>query len=96
MAAAQNLLSCVITFRQHPRDLLSPKSKLLFLCSVEERIQLLKNEGVDIVAALTFNRELAKLSARDFVSLLQKYLKMRGIGHRAGFQFRQRPRRERG
>ncbi|MGP8080733.1 MAG: bifunctional riboflavin kinase/FAD synthetase [Dehalococcoidales bacterium] len=79
MAAAQNLLSCVITFRQHPRDLLSPKSKLLYLCSVEERIQLLKNEGVDIVAALTFNRELAKLSARDFVSLLVKHLKMRGL-----------------
>ena len=31
LAARQNLLSCVITFRQHPRDLLSPKTKLLFL-----------------------------------------------------------------
>jgi riboflavin kinase/FMN adenylyltransferase len=79
LAAKQNLLSCVITFRQHPRDLLSPKSKLLFLCSVPERIQLLKNEGIDIVAALTFNRELAKLSAHDFVTLLQKHLKMRGL-----------------
>ena len=78
-AAGQNLLSCVITFRQHPRDLLSPKTKLLYLCSVPERIQLLKNEGVDIVAALTFNRELAKLSARDFVALLKKHLKMRGL-----------------
>ena len=77
LAARQNLLSCVITFRQHPRDLLSPKTKLLYLCTVPERIQLLKNEGVDIVAALTFNRELAKLSARDFVILLQKHLKMR-------------------
>jgi riboflavin kinase/FMN adenylyltransferase len=77
LAARQNLLSCVITFRQHPRDLLSPKTKLLYLCTVPERIQLLKNEGVDIVAALTFNRELAKLSARDFVALLQKHLKMR-------------------
>jgi riboflavin kinase / FMN adenylyltransferase len=79
LAAGQNLLSCVITFRQHPRDLLSPKTKLLYLCSIPERIQLLKNEGVDIVAALIFNRELAKLSARDFVTLLQKYLKMHGL-----------------
>src|SRR5271157_5458433 len=79
LAKKENLLSCVITFRQHPRDLLSPKSKLLYLCTVEERIQLLKNEGVDIVAALTFNRELAKLGARDFVSLLVKRLKMRGL-----------------
>jgi riboflavin kinase/FMN adenylyltransferase len=69
----------VITFRQHPRDLLAPKSKLLYLCTVEERIQLLKNEGVDIVVALSFNRELAKLSAREFVTLLVKHLKMRGL-----------------
>jgi riboflavin kinase/FMN adenylyltransferase len=79
LAKKENLLSCVITFRQHPRDLLSPKSKLLYLCSVEERIQLLKNEGVDIVAALTFNRELAKLTAREFVSLVVQHLKMRGL-----------------
>jgi riboflavin kinase/FMN adenylyltransferase len=79
LAAQQNLLSCVITFRQHPRDLLSPKTKLLFLSTLAEREQLLKNEGVDIVVALSFNRELAKLSARQFVSLLQKHLKMRGL-----------------
>ena len=79
LAKKENLLSCVITFRQHPRDLLAPKSKLLYLCTVEERIQLLKNEGVDIVVALSFNRELAKLSAREFVSLLVKHLKMRGL-----------------
>jgi riboflavin kinase/FMN adenylyltransferase len=79
LAAQQNLLSCVITFRQHPRDLLSPKTKLLYLSTLPEREQLLKNEGVDIVIALSFNRELAKLSARQFVSLLQKHLKMRGL-----------------
>jgi riboflavin kinase/FMN adenylyltransferase len=79
LAARQHLLSGIVTFRQHPRDLLAPKNKLLFLCNVEERVQLLKNEGVDIVVPLTFNRELAKVSARDFVSLLQKHLKMRGL-----------------
>ena len=79
LAKKENRLSCVITFRQHPRDLLAPKTKLLYLCTVEERIQLLKNEGVDIVVALSFNRELAKLSAREFVSLLVKHLKMRGL-----------------
>ena len=79
LAAQQNLLSCVITFRQHTRDLLSPKTKLLYLSTLPEREQLLKNEGVDIVVALSFNRELAKLSARQFVSLLQKHLKMRGL-----------------
>jgi riboflavin kinase/FMN adenylyltransferase len=79
LAAKQNLLSGVVTFRQHPRTLLSPRTKLLYLITFAEREQLLKNEGVDIVAALSFDRELAKLSARDFVSLLKKYLKISGL-----------------
>jgi riboflavin kinase/FMN adenylyltransferase len=79
LAHKQDLLSGVVTFRQHPRELLIPKTKIPSLCSVAERERLLKNEGVDIIAALTFSRELAQLSARDFVSLLQKYLKMRGL-----------------
>ena len=79
LAAKQNLLSGVVTFRQHPRELLSPKTKLLYLCSVKEREQLLKNEGIDFVVTLSFDKELAKLSARDFVSLLKKHVKMRGL-----------------
>jgi riboflavin kinase / FMN adenylyltransferase len=79
LAHKQNLLSGVVTFRQHPRELLSPKTKLLYLCSVAEREELLKNEGVDMVVTLSFNRELANLTARDFVGMLQKYLKMRGL-----------------
>jgi len=79
LAHKQDLASGVVTFRQHPRELLTPKTKIPSLCSVAERERLLKNEGVDIIATLTFSRELAQLSARDFVSLLQKYLKMRGL-----------------
>ena len=79
LARQCDLLSGIVTFRQHPRDLLSPKTKLLYLCSIEEREVLLKNEGVDIVAVVSFNRELANLSARDFINLLKKYLKMKGL-----------------
>ncbi|MDD5288373.1 MAG: bifunctional riboflavin kinase/FAD synthetase [Dehalococcoidales bacterium] len=78
-AHKQNLLSGVVTFRQHPRDLFSPRSKLLYLVSIAEREQLLKNEGVDIVVTLSFDKELANLSARDFISLLKKHLKIRGL-----------------
>ena len=78
-ARQQNLLSGVVTFRQHPRDVLSPESRLQYLTNLEERINLLKNEGVDAVTALSFTKELAQLSARQFISLLQKHLKMRGL-----------------
>ena len=75
----QNLLSGVVTFRQHPREVLSPQTKLPYLTSLAEKVSLLKNEGVDAVITLSFTRELAQLSVRQFVSLLKKYLRMRGL-----------------
>jgi riboflavin kinase/FMN adenylyltransferase len=78
-AKQQDLLSGVVTFRQHPQEVLSPRVKLFYLTSLEEKVSLLKCEGADAVIALTFTRELAKLGARRFVSLLQKYLRMKGL-----------------
>ena len=78
-AKQQNLLSGVVTFGQHPQEVLSPQTKLPFLTSLAEKTNLLKNEGVEAVITLSFTCELAQLSARQFVSLLKKHLRMRGM-----------------
>jgi len=78
-ARQQGLLSGLVTFRQHPRAVISPQTKLPALTSLDERIKLLKDEGVDEVVALSFSQELAELSASQFVGLLQKHLRMRGM-----------------
>ena len=78
-ARQQNLLSGVVTFRQHPQEVLSPQTKLPFLANLTERANLLKKEGVESVITLSFTRELARLSARQFINLLKKYLRMRGL-----------------
>ena len=82
-AREQNLLSGVVTFRQHPQEIMSPQTGLPFLTDLDQRINLLKNEGVEAIFALSFTTELSRLSAREFVSLLKRYLRMRGlvIGH---------------
>ncbi len=79
LARQQNLLSGVVTFRQHPLEVLSPQTKLPYLTNLTQKASLLKNEGVDDVIALSFTRELAQHNSRQFVSLLQKYLRMRGL-----------------
>ena len=78
-ARQKNLLSGAVTFRQHPEELLSPRTRLPFLTDIEERINLLKKEGIDVIIPLSFTAELAQLSARQFASLLQKHLRMRGL-----------------
>jgi riboflavin kinase/FMN adenylyltransferase len=78
-ATERNLLSAVVTFNPHPQSVLHPGDQLPWLSNLEDRVTTFQHLGVDIVAVLTFTPDLAQLSARDFMSLLKKYLKMRGI-----------------
>jgi len=58
---------------------LHPHNQLPWLTDLEDRIKSFQELGLDIVAVLTFAPKVAQLSARDFMSLLQKHLKMQGI-----------------
>jgi riboflavin kinase / FMN adenylyltransferase len=78
-ARSKNWLSGVVTFKSHPKVVLSGENKLLWLNDLETRISLLRNLGIDIVVALSFGSELARLTARRFVQLLKEHLKMRGL-----------------
>jgi len=78
-ARQQKLLSGVVTFGQHPQEVLAPETTLPYLTELAEKTDLLKKEGVDAVIALSFTRELAGLSARQFISLLKKFLRIRGL-----------------
>ncbi len=78
-AREQGLACGVVTFRKHPREVLSTHVRLRYLTTLEERIRLLNKEGVDEVVALSFTPEVAQLGAQQFVGLLQKHLRMRGL-----------------
>jgi riboflavin kinase/FMN adenylyltransferase len=79
LARKQGCLSGVVTFRQHPQEVLFPQTRLPFLTDLTQRTTLLKNEGVEAIIVLSFTRELARLSPRQFLGLLKKYLRMRGL-----------------
>jgi riboflavin kinase/FMN adenylyltransferase len=79
LAHKQGISSGVITFQQHPQEVLSPQTTLPWLTGLEQRIALLKNEGVDIVVPLSFTPDLASLSPERFLSLLKEHLGMRGL-----------------
>jgi riboflavin kinase / FMN adenylyltransferase len=83
IARAEGLESVVVTFRQHPKAVLSPEREVPFLTDLSQRRRLLMEAGVDHVVVLSFTPELAALSAGDFLKLLQRTLKIRAlvIGH---------------
>jgi riboflavin kinase/FMN adenylyltransferase len=78
-AKQKGLQSGVITFKQHPRRVINPGNEIQFLTNLQLKIKLLKDEGVDFVIPLDFTKEIAGISASDFISLLQKHLKMQGL-----------------
>jgi len=69
----------VLTFSNHPITVLKPGTEVGYLTSLEQRILLIKNQGLDLVISLEFTREIAQLSAADFTSILCDDLHMRGL-----------------
>lgn len=78
-AKAQGCSSGVIAFHPHPRTVLSPGSEVAVLTTIDERVELIRELGVDLVVPLTFTRELSQLTAREFMSLLQRHLHLKGL-----------------
>jgi len=76
-AAAGRLASVVVTLHPSPITVLRPGTLVTYLCSLEERVALLRGLGVDSVGVLSFTSELAQLSYRDFAGLLHECLDMR-------------------
>lgn len=66
-AHERGLQSCVVTFTQHPRQVLCPDWTPSLLTTADEKLQLLKATGVDRIEMLTFTPEMAMLSARQFM-----------------------------
>ncbi|MGI2335300.1 MAG: bifunctional riboflavin kinase/FAD synthetase [Dehalogenimonas sp.] len=71
--------SGVVTFTGHPRLVLGKHTELPHLTSVDQRIKLIKSVGIEHVICLTFSKELAELSAEQFIRLLINHCSMRGL-----------------
>jgi riboflavin kinase/FMN adenylyltransferase len=69
-AAQRNRQSTVVTFDIHPRQLVNPEFQPLLLTTLDEKLQLLSLQGIDRVAVLHFDEQMASLSARDFMSVV--------------------------
>ena len=66
-AEARGQRSMVITFREHPRTVVSPGTRMPLLTTLDEKLALLQQKGIDCVALLDFNRAMSQMSARQFM-----------------------------
>lgn len=78
-AKARGLGSGVVTFHPSPVTVLRPGTPFAYLTTLEQRVELLKETGVDWVAVVQFTSELSLVSAEDFARVLVEEARVRLI-----------------
>ena len=69
-ARALGLGAAAITFHPHPRQVLRPDLPIEYVTSLEDRLALIMESGVDTVATVSFTSEFSLTDAGDFVRML--------------------------
>jgi riboflavin kinase/FMN adenylyltransferase len=73
-------LAVVVTFDPHPREVLNPGEPLFLMTTMDHRLRLFEQMGVDLIWVMRFDRDFANISAHAFVEeLLFPNLKFREL-----------------
>ncbi|MGA0568741.1 bifunctional riboflavin kinase/FAD synthetase [Rathayibacter sp. KR2-224] len=71
VAGREGLLSVVVTFDRNPLAVVAPERCPEDLVSLDQKLELLEQTGIDAVLVLTFDRALSQVPAEQFV---ERYL----------------------
>ncbi|MEO8446325.1 MAG: bifunctional riboflavin kinase/FAD synthetase [bacterium] len=64
---SKGLRSVVVTFEPHPQIVLRNRTKdIRILSTLDEKIEILKDKGIDLVYVINFTKEFSETNAEDF------------------------------
>jgi len=78
-AAGDQYTPTVVTFSNRPITVLNPGTEPSYLTTLDQRVELIKQQGSELVVCLEFTLELAQVTAEDFAKSLADSLKMKGL-----------------
>jgi riboflavin kinase / FMN adenylyltransferase len=84
-ARETGLPATVVTFWPHPRTVLGNRVELL--CTLERRLELLADAGIEETLVLEFTDEVARLPAWEFAEMLLRRIGTRAIAVGENFRF---------
>lgn len=88
LARANDMASVLVTFAPHPTEVVRPSAVPMLLTPGMEKFEALATIGIDYCAVMPFTRDLASLTAAEFVrQVLRPRFRMDAllIGHDHGF-----------
>ena len=77
--ASPGCIPSVITFSNRPVTVFRPGTFPSYLTTPEEKLDLLREAGIELVVPLEFTQELSQVSARQFAELLSDKMRMKGL-----------------
>lgn len=87
-ARERSLRSCVMTFEPHPREFFAPDSAPTRLTSLREKVELLRDAGVQQVHICRFDFDFARRTAEEFIEhTLMRQLRVKWIMIGDDFRF---------
>ena len=87
-ADTRGLQPVALVFRNPPRSIINPSLRTPLLCRLDERIDLIRNQGTKHTFTIDFNDNLRNMTAHEFLNLLRELLGLKclilGEGARVG------------
>tara|TARA_B100000029_G_C17514757_1_gene937662 strand:- start:101 stop:1021 length:921 start_codon:yes stop_codon:yes gene_type:complete len=68
-----------LTFPKSPKQIISPEKKYTLICPLAERVQLIKDHGIDHVIPLNFDNHLRYLTASNFFNQLKNNVNIKAF-----------------
>lgn len=75
-ARAHRRQAGLLTFHPHPVTVLRPQAQHRYLTTVNERLRILEEVGLDFTVIQPFDQDLAGMEAQDFLAQLRSALKL--------------------
>lgn len=73
-ADTQALQPVALVFRNPPRSIINPSRRTPLLCDLDERMNLIRNQGINHAFAIDFNDQLRNMAANEFLNQLRELL----------------------
>ena len=71
-ASARGYTPAVFTFDIHPLEIVAPERSPKLICTLDERVALLREAGIKHVEVLRFDNDMRRLSSEDFMAMLRQ------------------------
>lgn len=65
--------TCVITFANHPLDIIHPENSPKLITSLEKKLERIGKAKIDVAVVLPFTQKLKMMDAKEFLTLLEDH-----------------------